>query len=861
MLLKPTRRTLLRGAAAALALPAYLRAAHAQTVIKVAGIHNSPVENAWNSRVHAAFQSAAADGLIEYSFSEAVAATDYPRAMREYAEGGAQLIWGESFAVEAEARAVAADYPETAFLMGSSGAPEGANFGVFGTRNHEAAYLAGMLAGKMSATNVFGSVGGYPIPEVNLLINAFRLGVAEVNPEATFLNGFIGAWFDPAKAKEAALAQIDAGADILFGERIGTADAAQERGVKAIGSLIDYTPRYPGTVFANAIWNYRPTIDAIVADITAGTPVGRDYTEYSFMKYGGNELIYVAAEVPADRHPGDGGQAGRHRGGRIRGAHRRERARLTGGAGRLVPRQHHPGGSRRRGHCVAGRAMTGPVLELDAICKRFGDLVANDSVSLHLNPGEILALLGENGAGKTTLMNILFGHYTADSGVVRVQGRALPPGQPRAAIAAGVGMVHQHFTLAGNLTVLDNILIGTEPLFRLTSRRAQARARVMDLSQRFGLPVEPAARVADLSVGERQRVEILKALYRDARILILDEPTAVLARPEAEHLFATLRGMTGQGLSIIFISHKLHEVMAASDRVSVLRGGRHVADRATSATSPGELAELMVGRAVTRPRRQAHGTGAPVLVARGLSAQGRGAALDTVDFEVRQGEILGIVGVSGNGQAMLGQVLSGLARPTAGSLTLDGRDLTRLTPRAAVGLGMGRIPEDRHAEGTVGDLAVWENAVLERLREPGFSRLGFVRRRAAQAHAADLIARYDIRGAGPDTRTRLLSGGNMQKLILGRNLARAPRFLLANQPTRGLDEGAIAAVHADLLAARAAGAAILLISEDLDEAVGLSDRLQAIVKGRLSAPIPAEQADAQRLGLMMAGVWEPRHAV
>ncbi len=300
MTLSSTRRQLMIGAAATLAMPAFIRRANAQSVIRVAGVHASPVENAWNSRIHVAMQEAAAQGLIEYEFSEGVSATDYPRAMREYAETGVGLVWGESYAVEREAREVAADYAGTAFLMGSSGGPEGDNFGVFGTRNHEAAYLAGMLAGQMSETNVFGSVGGDPIPEVNLLINAFRMGVSEVNPDATFHNGFIGAWFDPARAKEAALAQIDAGADVLFGERIGTADAAEERGVKAIGSLIDYTPRYPGTVFANAIWNYGPTIAAIVADIQAGTATGRDYTEYSFMAHGGNELIYVADEVPAE---------------------------------------------------------------------------------------------------------------------------------------------------------------------------------------------------------------------------------------------------------------------------------------------------------------------------------------------------------------------------------------------------------------------------------------------------------------------------------------------------------------------------------------------------------------------------------
>lgn len=300
MKLHASRRQLLIGGAAVLSLPGFARRALAQEPVRVAAIHASPVENAWNSRIHLAFQEAAEQGLITYEFSEGVSATDYPRAMREYAEAGAQLIWGESYAVENEAREVAADYPETAFLMGSSGGPQGDNFGVFGTRNHEAAYLAGMLAGRMSETNKFGSVGGYPIPEVNLLINAFRMGVKEVNSDATFTNAFIGAWFDPAKAKEAAIAQIDAGADVLFGERIGTADGAQERGAKAIGSLIDYTPRYPETVFANAIWNYTPTVAAVVADVQAGNSVGRDYTEYSFMKHGGNDIIYIPEQVPAD---------------------------------------------------------------------------------------------------------------------------------------------------------------------------------------------------------------------------------------------------------------------------------------------------------------------------------------------------------------------------------------------------------------------------------------------------------------------------------------------------------------------------------------------------------------------------------
>lgn len=500
------------------------------------------------------------------------------------------------------------------------------------------------------------------------------------------------------------------------------------------------------------------------------------------------------------------------------------------------------------------------VLDLSGITMRFGPLVANDDVTVTLDKGEILALLGENGAGKTTLMNILFGHYTADEGTVSIFGKQLPPGKPRAAIEAGVGMVHQHFTLAANLNVLDNIMLGSEALTKLASSGAQGRAKLLALSEKFGLPVDPSARVADLSVGERQRVEILKALYRDAKILILDEPTAVLARPEAERLFKTLREMAVGGLSIIFISHKLHEVMAGSDRVTVLRGGKVVAQRETKNTNPGELAELMVGRQVARPKRDEQTIGAPVVRGRNINVGPPEArALDDISFQVCAGEVLGIVGVSGNGQSALGALLSGLIRPRDGTLTLEASnktlDFATLDPRGLVEAGVGRIPEDRHAEGAVGEFAVWENAMLEQIKAPAFSSTGFVKRSASQTHAQSLIDQFDIRGADPQTRTRLLSGGNMQKLILARVLAAKPKFILANQPTRGLDEGAIAAVHEHLLEARRQGTAILLISEELEEATALSDRIQAIVKGRLSQPLAAEQADAQTLGLMMAGMW------
>ena len=498
--------------------------------------------------------------------------------------------------------------------------------------------------------------------------------------------------------------------------------------------------------------------------------------------------------------------------------------------------------------------MTTPVLEVIDVSKRFGDTLANDGISMSLGKGEIVALLGENGAGKTTLMSILFGHYVPDAGTIRVDGAELPPGKPRAAIGAGVGMVHQHFSLAPNLTVLENVMTGTEPLWQLKSGTSAARKKLLGISERFGLKVDPDARLGDLSVGEQQRVEILKALYNDARILILDEPTAVLTNIEAERLFATLKDMARQGLSLIFISHKLDEVMAAADRIVVLRGGKQVAERRASETSKAELAELMVGHRVTRPVREASTPGAVVLEARDLVVRIAGVdRLRNVSFMLREGEVLGIIGVSGNGQAQLARILSGTLPRTSGELTLYGKPVGNLGVEEVVEAGIGRIPEDRHSEGAIGEMAIWENAVLERL--PAYSRSGLVDRKAGTEFARQICEEFDVRGGSPASRTRLLSGGNMQKLILGRNLSQRPRILIAAQPARGLDEGAVAAVHARILEARKAGTAVLLISEDLDEVISLADRIQAIVGGRLSPPVDAEHADARRLGLMMSGDW------
>jgi simple sugar transport system ATP-binding protein len=499
--------------------------------------------------------------------------------------------------------------------------------------------------------------------------------------------------------------------------------------------------------------------------------------------------------------------------------------------------------------------MTQPVLRLSGVTKTFGPVVANEDVTLDLRPGEMLALLGENGAGKTTLMSILFGHYVADGGGVEVFGRPLPAGSPRAALAAGVGMVHQHFTLAGNMTVLDNVMLGTEPMLSPARSTGAALARLDGLMDRFGLRVDPRAQVRSLSVGERQRVEILKVLYRDARILVLDEPTAVLTPQEAERLFATLRQLVDQGLSVIFITHKLREVMAASDRCVVLRHGRVVFEAATADTSAAELARAMVGSDIPCARRPEPRQGSEILRLDAVTLRDRSGKprLDGLDLRLNSHEILGIAGVSGNGQARLADLLSGLATPAGGRMIIHGREIHAPTPAGMIALGVGRVPDDRTGTGLVADMTVLENLATEVYRLPGFARRGIMNFKALASRARQLIDAFDVRCPGIDTPVRTLSGGNMQKLILARVLSGAPSVILVNQPTWGLDVGAAAYVHQQLLDAAARGAGVVLISEDLDELLQVADRIQVMYQGTLSAPVPTAGVDRAGLGLLMSG--------
>jgi simple sugar transport system ATP-binding protein len=493
-------------------------------------------------------------------------------------------------------------------------------------------------------------------------------------------------------------------------------------------------------------------------------------------------------------------------------------------------------------------------VEMRGITKRFGTLTANDGVDFNLRRGQIHALLGENGAGKTTLMRILYGLYHADEGEIRVNGEPAAIHSPKEAIARGVGMVTQHFALVLPLTVAENVVLGYNPGVRLDL--AQAAQKVGEAASRLGIEVAPRAVVKDLSVGERQRVEILKALYRNASVLILDEPTAVLVPQEVEQLFASLRRLQAGGLSVVFISHKLYEVMAITDQVTVLRSGQAVGTVNTGDTTQAELARMMVGRTMMpvsrlEPAAQAAST-PPLLRLEGVSAlDNKGLpALYAITLDVQAGEVVGLAGVSGNGQTELAQVLEGIRRTTAGRVLVAGQDLTHADPERIMQAGVGRIPEDRH-ESVVGEMSVAQNMALEHLGE--FTRGGQLDKRRMRQHAEQLIAAYQIK-AKPDDRIRTLSGGNMQKVILARVLERNPQVIVVAQPTRGLDVGATEYVHGKLLEQRQRGAAILLISEDLDEILALSDRIAVIYEGEIQGILLRAEADPERLGLLMSGV-------
>jgi len=496
---------------------------------------------------------------------------------------------------------------------------------------------------------------------------------------------------------------------------------------------------------------------------------------------------------------------------------------------------------------------------LRGITKRFPGVVANDSVDFEALEGEIHALLGENGAGKSTLSNIITGLYQPDEGEILIHGVRMDFHSPRDALSAGIGMVHQHFRLAASFTVAENIVLGHQGQHGgLWMAPRSVETAVAALAERYQMRVDPAARIWQLSVGEQQRVEILKALYRGARILILDEPTALLTPQEAQHLFATLRLMAAEGRTVIFISHKLEEVTAVSDRVTILRRGKLMGTVQTTETSPRQLARMMVGREVVFTQARNDGAAAgreTVLELAGVCADGDlgTSVLRDVALEVHAGEFVGVAGVAGNGQRELAEVITGSRRRTAGTIKLGGRLLRGLEVAEAIELGVAYVPEDRLGTGTAPGLSLADNLILKSYRRPPISERGILRRARIRSQAREQIRRFDIAAPGPEARTGLLSGGNVQKVLLARELSSQPRLLIAASPTRGLDVGATETVRRLLLDAAATGLGILLISEDLDEILALADRIAVLYEGRVLAVVPRPEVDVEEIGLMMAG--------
>ena len=502
--------------------------------------------------------------------------------------------------------------------------------------------------------------------------------------------------------------------------------------------------------------------------------------------------------------------------------------------------------------------MSDYVVEMLHITKEFPGIRANDDITLQLKKGEVHALLGENGAGKSTLMSVLFGLYQAEKGTIRINGKDVKINNPNDANAYRIGMVHQHFKLVEVFTVLDNIILGVEPNTAGVIRRKEAREKVLALSKRYGLKVEPDAMIEDISVGMQQRVEILKMLYRDNEILIFDEPTAVLTPQEIRELIQIMRDLTAEGKSILFITHKLNEIMEVADRCTVLRKGRCIGTVDVAETTEEELSRMMVGRDVQLVVDKSDPKpGADILTVDGLtvaSKRHKNNAVKNVSFTVRSGEIVCVAGIEGNGQSELVYALTGIEKISGGRIFLKGQEITRSNIRARSKAGISHIPEDRHKYGLILDYSLAENLVLQRYWEPEFQNKGFIRRDKVLAYANHLIQRYDVRsGQGAVTSARSMSGGNQQKAIIAREIDKNPELLVAIQPTRGLDVGAIEYIHKQLIAQRDAGKAVLLISLELDEVMNVSDRILVMYEGEFVGEFDPRQTTVEELGLYMAG--------
>ena len=498
-----------------------------------------------------------------------------------------------------------------------------------------------------------------------------------------------------------------------------------------------------------------------------------------------------------------------------------------------------------------------PAIELHGVTKRYPGVVANKDVSLEVMPAEVHAVVGENGAGKSTLMKIIYGMVRPDEGTIKINGQETHFRSPKDAIDAGIGMVHQHFMLADNLTVLENVILGSEPKSGVTIDFRAASDRIKELGERYGLRLKPTQRVEYLSVGERQRVEIIKVLYRGAQIIILDEPTAVLVPQEVEELFDSIRDLSSQGQTVIFISHKLDEVLSIADKITVMRGGLTVGTTTPDEVDARQLAEMMIGSELPTPEtRESTVTEMVLLEVNDLSlaaSDGGRDVLSDISFKVHAGEIVGIAGIEGNGQAPLVDSLIGLEPEAMGSIQLEGEDVTKLAALERRSAGIGLIPEDRQRQGLLLPSPLWENAALGHQNKAPYARGPWIDKRGARKQTAEIIERFGVKAPSVDVPATALSGGNQQKLVVGRELIANPRVLIAAQPTRGIDIGAQAAVWEELKSARAAGMGILLLSADLEELIGLSDTIHVLFEGQLVAELDPHDVTPEVLGTYMTG--------
>ncbi len=773
---------------------------------------------------------------------------DAANALRTYASQGYDLVIAHGSQFGGTVEQLAPEFPDVSFAWGTAGDTFGQpNVYAYQAASDQGGYVQGVIAAGLTQSDKIGVVGPIEVGDAKLYVDGFVAGVAATDPAIDVKVNYTGSFSDVGLASEAARSFISADADVLTGTAqmvVGAIGVASENDVAWFGTQANQTSLAPNIVVASQVYHWEVVLQQIIDGIRAGTMGGQSYT---IDLSNGGEVIEFNPDysVPAEvQSAGEDAIAGISDGSIVTGVSGVARTAREGTVEAIAP--------------GTASVEAAPMLEMRGITKRFPGVVANHRIDFDVRVGEVHTLLGENGAGKSTLMRILYGLYRADEGEIRLHGERVRIDSPADAIRNGVGMIHQHFMLVPSLTVGQNVALGLRSSRRPLTDPERVSSRIRELSEAYGLKVEPDAYVWQLSVGERQRVEIMKALYRNATLLVLDEPTAVLTPQEVDDFFVILRQMVLDGRGMVFISHKIREVLALSDRITVLRDGRTVGTVLPGDVSRRDLANMMVGHEIAATERPAEGTTSEEarLLVRGLHVRGdRGnEAVRGIDLAVRAGEVVGIAGVSGNGQRELAESIAGLRPSTSGSMQLDGVSLDGRGPAEVREAGLGHVPEERMRDGVIGDFTVADNLMLVESRSTVFTRWGFLRNRAIRRHCEQLVSEYNIKAPSLDTPARNLSGGNIQKLILARELSGRPRALLVAQPTRGVDVGAAEYIHRRLLEQRASGTAILIISEDLDEILSLSDRILVVYEGSIIGEVDPRATPRETLGLMMAGV-------